>query len=102
MKILNEDQLDRFMEEIRTEPLWYDFFYTEITTDLRRGEICGLKWCGLDEANGTLKVCRSIHAVPGGILEVGETKNEKGMRTILMQASTLHVLKQRRKTTLTE
>ena len=102
MKILNEEQLDRFMEAIRAEPLWYDFFYTEITTGLRRGEICGLKWCDLDETNGTLKICRSIHSAPGGALEVGNPKTEKGTRTILLPASTLHVLKERRKTALTE
>ena len=102
MKILNEGQLDRFMEAIRAEPLWYDFFYTEITTGLRRGEICGLKWCDLDETNGTLKICRSIHSAPGGALEVGNPKTEKGTRTILLPPSTLHVLKERRKTALTE
>lgn len=102
MKILNEEQLDRFMEAIRAEPLWYDFFYTEITTGLRRGEICGLKWCDLDETSGTLKICRSIHSAPGGALEVGNPKTEKGTRTILLPASTLHVLKERRKTALTE
>ncbi len=102
MKILNEEQLDRFMEAIRAEPLWYDLFYTEITTGLRRGEICGLKWCDLDEESGTLKICRSIHSVPGGALEVGNPKTEKGTRTILLPPSTLHVLKERRKTALTE
>ena len=102
MKILNEEQLDRFMEAIRAEPLWYDLFYTEITTGQRRGEICGLKWCDLDEESGTLKICRSIHSVPGGALEVGNPKTEKGTRTILLPPSTLHVLKERRKTALTE
>ena len=102
MKILNEEQLDRFMEAIRAEPLWYDFFYTEITTGLRRGEICGLKWWDLDETNGTLKICRSIHSAPGGALEVGNPKTDKGTRTILLPPSTLHVLKERRKTALTE
>lgn len=102
MKILNEEQLDKFMKAIRAEPLWYDFFYTEITTGLRRGEICGLKWCDLDETNGTLKICRSIHSAPGGALEVGNPKTEKGTRTILLPPSTLHVLKERRKMALTE
>ena len=81
---------------------YIDFFYTEITTGLRRGEICGLKWCDLDETNGTLKICRSIHSAPGGALEVGNPKTEKGTRTILLPRSTLHVLKERRKTALTE
>ena len=78
MKILNEEQLDRFMEAIKEEPMWYDFFYTEITTGLRRGEICGLQWDDLDETTGKLKVRRSIRVAPGGVLEVGETKTEKG------------------------
>ena len=102
MKILNEEQLDRFMTAIRNEPLWYDFFYTEITTGLRRGEICGLQWRDLDEVNGTLTVRRSIRTAQGGTPEVGETKTEKGTRMILLPASTLHVLKERHKTALTE
>ena len=101
-KILNEEQLEKFMEAIRAEPLWYDFFYTEITTGLRRGEICGLKWSDLDETAGTLRICRSVHAAPGGSMVVGETKTEKGTRTILLPASTLHVLKERRKTAMSE
>lgn len=41
-QILNDDQLARFMEVIRADSVWHDFFYTELTTGLRRGEICGL------------------------------------------------------------
>ena len=101
-KILNEEQLDKFMDAIRNEPLWYDFFYTEITTGLRLGEICGLTWIDLDETTGKLKVRRSVHKAPGGKLEIGETKTEKGTRSILLPPSTLHLLKERRKTAMTE
>ena len=100
--ILNEEQLDRFMDAIRSEPVWYDFFYTEITTGLRRGEICGLKWSDLDENGGRLTVRRTVKKGPGGELEVGETKTEKGMRTILLPTSTLEVLKERRKSAVTD
>lgn len=102
MKILNEEQLERFMEAIREEPMWHDFFYTEITTGLRRGEICGLKWDDLDEQTGKLMVRRSIRVAPGGELEIGETKTERGTRSILLPPSTLHILKERRKTAVTE
>lgn len=101
-KILNEEQLDIFMGAIRNEPLWYDFFYTEITTGLRLGEICGLKWSDLDETIGKLNVRRSVHKTSGGKFEIGETKTEKGTRSILLPPSTLHLLKRRRETALTE
>ena len=101
-KILNEEQLNAFMDAIRNEPLWYDLFYTEITTGLRLGEICGLKWNDLDETTGKLKVQRSIRKAAGGKLEIGETKTEKGTRSILLPPSTLHLLKERRKTAMTE
>ena len=51
-QILNDEQLDRFMKRIRQDERWYDFFYTELTTDLRRDEICGLKWEDFDAENG--------------------------------------------------
>ncbi|SCI75115.1 site-specific tyrosine recombinase XerC [uncultured Flavonifractor sp.] len=57
MQVLTDDQLEKFMKIIQEDAVWYDFFYTELTTGLRRGEICGLKWEDFDEAEGTLKVC---------------------------------------------
>lgn len=100
-KILNDAQLNIFMQAIEAEPMWYDFFYTEITTGLRRGEICGLKWEDLDEETGRLSVRRSVSAAEG-TLQIGETKTETGKRTILLPPSTLHLLKERKKTAMTE
>ena len=45
-QILTDEQLERFVEIIREDAVWYDFFYTELTTGLRRGEICS--WCQND------------------------------------------------------
>lgn len=59
-QILDDVQLDRFTEVIKNYPEWYDFFYTEITTGLRRGEICELKWSDLDFKTGVIKISRSI------------------------------------------
>lgn len=42
MKILNDEQLDTFLSAVEQDPIWKDFFYTELTTGLRLGEICGL------------------------------------------------------------
>ena len=38
-QILTDEQLDTFMEVISEDEIWYDFFYKELTTGLRRGEI---------------------------------------------------------------
>lgn len=102
MQILNEEQLDAFMAEVQKDEQWRDFFYTELTIGLRRGEICGLKWEDFDEAAGTLKVQRSASAKKAGKLAVGETKTDRGTRKIILPPTTANILRERKKAALTE
>ena len=95
-QILNDEQLNRFMKIIKTDEKWYDFFYTELTTGLRKGEICGLKWEDFDESNGRLKIKRSVGRLKDGVLPVGDTKTETGTREITLPPSTAELLKNRR------
>ena len=101
-KILNHDQLDTFKAAVQQDWIWRDFFLTELTTGLRRGELCGLKWSDFDETAGTLNVCRTIHARKGGGVEEGTTKTYAGTRTILLPSSTAQLLRERKKSALTE
>lgn len=101
-QILNDEQLDRFMKRIRQDERWYDFFYTELTTGLHRGEICGLKWEDFDAENGKLKVRRSVAKRKGGGLNIGETKTETGTRTIVLPPSTAELLRKRKETAVSE
>ncbi|CUP73418.1 site-specific tyrosine recombinase XerC [Flavonifractor plautii] len=101
-QILNEEQLDTFMAAIEQDEVWRDFFFTELTTGLRRGEICGLRWEDFDEAEGTLKVNRSVSTRKAGSLEVGETKTNKGRRTISLPDSTAQRLRERKKTAISD
>ncbi len=87
-QIVNDEQLDRFMEVIKSVERWYDFFYTELTTGLRRGEICGLRWEDFDEQNAKLKIRRSIGRIKNGVLPIGETKTETNMCKILLLSVT--------------
>lgn len=96
-QILFEEQLEKFMEVLKQDPLWFDFFYTELTTGMRRGEICGLKWQDFEESTGRLHIRRSVRARKGGGVRVGETKPESGARTILLPPSTAELLKKRKK-----
>ena len=96
-QILTEEQLERFLEVVRQDPVWSDFFYTELTTGMRLGEICGLKWQDFEEKTGRLHIRRSAHRRKGGGVRVGETKTETGARTILLPPSTVEILKARKK-----
>ena len=97
MNILNEEQLDAFMETIKADLIWHDFFYTELTTGLRRGEICGLMWSDFDERGGILKVSRTLHREKGGRLVAGDTKTYAGARKIVLPPSTAELLRERKK-----
>ena len=95
--ILTEAQLQKFLDVVRQDDVWSDFFYTELTTGLRRGEICGLKWQDFDEKTGRLQIRRAVTSKKGGGVKVGETKTEKGTRSIQLPPSTVEILKARKK-----
>ena len=97
-RVLTDKELDKFMETINTDPIWHDFFYTELTTGLRRGEICGLQWQDFDAPAGTLQISRTLHRKTGGGFETGETKTGQGKRKILLPGSTANLLRERQKT----
>ena len=97
MTILNEEQLDTFLAAVEQDPIWKNFFYTELTTGLRLGEICGLMWSDFDAKKGTLSVNRTIHTEKGGRLVTGDTKTYAGTRTIVLPDSTAELLRGRKK-----
>ena len=100
--ILNDKQLERFMEAIKADEHWHDFFYLEITTGLRRGELCGLMWTDFDAEKGTLTVRRTLHNKEGGGYYVGETKTGAGRRIIKLPPSTVQLLFERKRTSISQ
>ena len=101
-QILTEEQLDRFMAAIQNDEVWHDLFYTELTTGLRRGELCGLKWEDFDGEKGVLKIRRTLYKEKGGKLTAGETKTARSRREIVLPASTVELLRARSESALTE
>ena len=97
MKILNEEQMDTFLAAVDGNEIWRDFFYTELTTGLRLGEICGLMWSDFDRRKDTISVTRTLHKEKGGRLVAGDTKTYAGTRTILLPTSTAERLRLRKK-----
>ena len=101
-QILGDNQLETFLEAIKGQEYWCDFFYVEVMTGLRRGEICGLKWQDIDFEENKLRVKRSVSVKRGGGVNIGETKTETGVRCIEMPPSVAELLKKRKQTAITE
>lgn len=101
-QILNDEQLEKFIDAIRRDEFWRDFFYTELTVGLRRGELCGLRWEDFDEEERILKIQRTVHAKRGGVLDIGEPKTGKGSRKIVLPATTAAILRERKRTAQTD
>ena len=101
-QVLNDRELDTFLAVIEKDEIWHDFFYTELTTGLRRGEICSLMWRDFDGKAGTLKVCRTLHSKKLGVSSLGDTKTGMGTRTIVLPHSTLELLRQRKKNSISQ
>ena len=95
-QVLTKDQLETFMKLIEGDEEWYDFFYTEIITGMRQGEICGLRWEDFDREKRTLRVARSVDFVNKELV-VGETKTDDGKRTIYLPDSLWHILAERQR-----
>ena len=93
MNILTKAQLEAFMKAIEKDAFWHDFFYTAVTTGLRRGEICALRWEDLDTKQGTLHVRRTLHQEKGKPLTTGDTKTYAGTRKIVLPSSTAEILR---------
>jgi len=102
MQVYNEEELEIFKEAIKNEPEWYDFFYTEITTGLRQGELCGLMWSDFDEKAGTLTIRRTRLRTNDGKVRTGATKTDAGKRKILLPKSTAQLLRERSKKSYNE
>ena len=101
-QVLGDNQLETFLEAIKGHEYWCDFFYVEVMTGLRRGEICGLKWQDINFEENKLQVKRSVSVKKGGGVSIGETKTETGVRSILMPPSVADVLQNRKQTAITE
>lgn len=78
MKVLTEAQLDAFMKAIEKNAFWHDFFYTAVTTGLRRGDICALQWEDLDAKQDALHVRGTLHKGKGKPLTTPKPTQEHG------------------------
>ena len=102
MQVLNEQELDTFLQAVQKDDIWRDFFYTELMTGLRRGEICALMWRDFDAKAGTLGISRTLHSKGQGVYALGDTKTSKGNRTIILPESIAALLRARKKASISQ
>lgn len=82
-RIPSEYEMHRLLQCVLQEPLRYRVFYLiAISTGLRRGEICALRWNSL-HGGGRVQIEHSRSSVPGqGIVE-SSTKNRRCREVVL-------------------
>ena len=102
MQVLSEQELDTFLQAVQNDDVWRDFFYTELMTGLRRGEICALMWRDFDAKAGTLVISRTLHSKGQGIYALGDTKTSQGNRTIILPESVAALLRARKKNSISQ
>lgn len=82
MKVLEPEEIQRLLIQAREDGC-YELLLLELSTGLRRGEICALQWDDLDMKTGALQVERQVHRVRGELV-VSPPKTKAGRRTVLL------------------
>ncbi len=95
MKVMSEEDLNRFLEIIKTTP-YYALFYLALFTGMRRSELLGLQWTDVDLLLCQLSVARAMHRLKNGEIVFRSPKTAKGRRIISLSPSTVFILQKHR------
>ena len=100
--VLTSEQVKRFFDTILAYyPEWYDLYYMELLTGLRRGELMGIKWEDIDESRGVIQIKRGIKYIKNELI-VTPTKTNSGKRVIVLAESLRTQLIERHKSISSE
>jgi integrase len=83
--------LRRFLEAAKDSP-FLDVFRLALYTGLRRSELTGLRWDGVDFAARTLQVTGTLQRVTGHSLLVGQPKTKSSRRSIALGQTAVNLL----------
>ena len=84
--------VDDYTRSYTISRVWREFFNLELHTGMRRGELCGLRWCDIDLKNKTVSVNQVLSKVNAGYI-VKEPKTESSKRTIAVSQAVIDSLK---------
>ena len=95
MKVLHKDEIQRFLIQAKEEG-FYEMAVLELSTGMRRGEICALQWDDLDLNTGALDVKRQVYRAEGE-LKISQPKTKSALRTVILPPAVLEILKERKR-----
>lgn len=94
MKALTKEQFAAFFQEAKETGV-FEMYYVELATSLRRGELLGLKWEGIDLEQGSLHVRRQVTRINGEIVEA-PLKTKNSYRSLPLAEDMVAVLKEQK------
>lgn len=90
MQVLAPEEIQRLLIQAK-EDGYFELLLLELSTGLRRGEICALQWDDLNFNTGELQVKQQVHRVKGNLV-VSEPKTKASNRSVILPAPVLTVL----------
>lgn len=95
MQVLTPEEIQRLLIQAKEDGC-YELLLLELSSGLRRGEICALQWDGLNLRTGELRVERQVHRVRGELV-TSPPKTKAGNRSVILPAPVLGVLNEYKK-----
>lgn len=96
MQVLTPEEIQRLLIQAKEDGC-YELLLLELSTGLRRGEICALQWNDLNFKAGALRVERQVHRVKGELI-LSPPKTKASNRSVILPSPVLKVLKEYKKT----
>lgn len=97
MKTWTDEELACFLNGVRTDEL-YALWRVAATTGMRRGELLGATWPGVDLAANRLHVTQALSKGPkDAALRFGPPKTDRGRRAVPLDEETAKILRDHRR-----
>ena len=90
MQVLTPEEIQRLLIQAKEDGC-YELLLLELSTGLRRGEICALQWRDLNLRTGKLRIERQVHRAKEGLI-ISPPKNKAANRSIILPAPILNLL----------
>ena len=96
MQVLTPEEIQRLLIQAKEDGC-FELLLLELSTGLRRGEICALQWSDLNFRTGELRVERQVHRVRGELV-ISPPKTKAANRSVILPFTVLNVLKEYKET----